>query len=70
MLKQKRGFKYILIVRVTLKRWHNETNTYDIDTIFHNSAPITVTNQICNLNSAYEELKHNLDFGVKEAQDG
>ena len=70
LLKQKRGFKYILSVRVTLKRWNNETNTYDIDTIFRNSAPITVTNQICNLNSAYEELKHNLDFGVKEVQDG
>ena len=34
LLKEKRGFKYILSVRVTLKRWNNETNTYDIDTIF------------------------------------
>ena len=45
LLKEKRGFKYILSVRVTLKRWNNETNTYDIDTIFRNSTPITVTNQ-------------------------
>ena len=34
LLKEKRGFKYILSVRVILKRWNNETNTYDIDTIF------------------------------------
>ena len=33
LLKEKRGFKYILSARVTLKRWNNETNTYDIDTI-------------------------------------
>ena len=37
LLKEKRGFKYILSVRVTLKRWNNETNTFDIDTIFRNS---------------------------------
>ena len=62
LLKEKRGFKYILSARVTLKRWNNETNTYDIDTIFHNSAPITVTNQRFNLNKAYEELKDKLDI--------
>ena len=62
LLKEKRGFKYILSVRVTLKRWNNENNTYDIDTIFRNSAPITVTNQRFDLNTAYEELKHKLDI--------
>ena len=29
LLKEKRDFKYILSVRVTSKRWNNETNTYD-----------------------------------------
>ena len=40
LLKEKRGFKYILSVKVTLKRWNNETNTYDIDTFFCNSDTI------------------------------
>ena len=62
LLKEKRGFKYILSVRVTLKRWNNETNTYDIDTIFRNSDPITVTNQRFNLDKVYEELKDKLDI--------
>ena len=62
LLKEKRGFKYILSVRVTLKRWNNETNTYDIDTIFRNSDPITVTNKRFDLGTAYETLKHRLSI--------
>ena len=57
LLKEKRGFKYILSVRVTLKRWNNETNTFDIDTIFRNSDPTTVTNKRFDLDTAYETLK-------------
>ena len=58
LLKEKRGFKYILSVKVTLKRWNNETNTYDIDTIFRNSDTITVTTKRFDLDAAYETLKH------------
>ena len=54
ILEEKTGFKYILSARVTFKKWNNATNTYDIDTIYRNSDPITVTNQRFNLNSAYE----------------
>ena len=61
LLKEKRGFKYILSVRVTLKRWNNETNTYDIDTIFHNSDTVTVTSDRFDLGTAYEILKHRLN---------
>ena len=57
LLEEKRGFKYILSVRVTLKRWNNETNTFDIDTIFRNSDPTTVTNKRFDLDTAYETLK-------------
>ena len=60
LLKEKRGFKYIFSVRVNLKRWNNETNIYDIDIIFRNSAPVTVTNQRFDLNTSYETLKHRL----------
>ena len=55
LLKEKRGFKYILSVKVTLKRWNNETNTYDIDTIFRNSDTIAVTSKIFDLGTA---MKH------------
>ena len=62
LLEEKRGFKYILSTTVTLKKWNNPTNTYDIDTIYRNSDSITVTNQIFNLNNAYEKIKHRLEF--------
>ena len=62
LLKEKRCFKYILSVRVTLKRWNHETNTYDVDTFFRNSDPITVTNKRFDLGAAYETLKHRLSI--------
>ena len=66
LLRKKRGFKYILSARVTLKRWNNETNTYDIDTVFRNSDPITVTNKRFDLGRAYETLKHRLSIYSSE----
>ena len=66
MLKEKRVFKYILSVSVTLKRWNNETNTYDIDTFFCNSDPVTVTNQKFDLNTSYETLNHRLSIYSSE----
>ena len=66
LLSKKRGFKYILSARVTLKRWNNETNTYDIDTVFRNSDPITVTNKRFDLGRAYETLKHRLSIYSSE----
>ena len=45
LLEQKRGFKYILSSRVTLTKWNDTTNTYDIDTIYRNSDPIKVINR-------------------------
>ena len=60
--KKKEVFKYILSVKVTLKRWNNATNTYDIDSIFRNSDAITVANQRFNLNTSYETLKHRLSI--------
>ena len=66
LLEEKRGFKYILSTRVTFKKWNNATNTYDIDTIYRNSDPITVTNQRFDLNSTYETLKHRVEFYSNE----
>ena len=62
LLREKRGFKYNLLSIITLKRWNNEINTYDIETIHIKTKAITVTNQRFNLNSAYQELKHRLDI--------
>ena len=53
-------------VSVTLKRWNNETNTYDIDTFFCNSDPVTVTNQKFDLNTSYETLNHRLSIYSSE----
>ena len=41
LIKEKRGLKYILSAKFTLKRSNNKTNTYDIDTIFRHSDTIT-----------------------------
>ena len=68
--EKKKRLKYILSKKVTLKKWNNATNTYDIDTIYRNSDPITVTDQRFDLNSAYETLKHRLEFVLMKVQDG
>ena len=62
LLQEKKGFKYILSTKITLKIWNNATNTYDIESVYFNSKAITVTNKKLNLNSAYEQLKHKLDI--------
>ena len=66
LLREKRGFKYNLDAVVTLKRWNNATNTYDIATKHIKAKAKAVINQIFNLNSAYEELKHRLDIWTGE----
>ena len=45
-----------------MKKWNNATNTYDINTIFRNSDPVTETNQRFNLNTPYGVLKHRLSI--------
>ena len=60
LLRKKRGIKYILSLRLTLKRWNNASNIYDIDTIFRNSDVITV------INTSYETLKHRLNIYSSE----
>ena len=66
LLEQKRGSKYVLSLKITFKKWNNATNTYGFDTIYRNSHPIKVTNQRFDLNSAYEILKHRVEFYFNE----
>ena len=44
LLREKRGFKYNLEAEITLKRWNNAINRYDIETIFIRSGAVTVIN--------------------------
>ena len=57
LLQEKRGFKYVLLATITLKRWNNAINRYDIETIYINSEAVTVTNQRFNLSTSYENQK-------------
>ena len=62
LLKEKRSFKYVLSTTITLKRWNNAINRYDIETIYIISEAITVINQRFNLNISCEKLKRVLDI--------
>ena len=57
LLREKRGFKYNLVAEITLKRWNNAINRYDIETIFIRSGAVTVINQRFNFGASYEILK-------------
>ena len=57
--EEKRGFKYNLLAAITLKRWNNAINIYDIQKIYIRSDAMTATNQKFNLNAAYKKLKIN-----------
>ena len=50
------------MTKITLKRWNNATNSYDIETIHIKTHATTVTNQRFDLNNAYEELNDRLDI--------
>ena len=65
-MQEKRGFKYVLSAIITLKRWNNAINRYDIERIYLNSEAITVTNQRFNLDTSYEKLKHILNIWFTE----
>ena len=62
LLEEKRGFKYVLSATITLKRWNNVINRFDIETIYLNSEAVTVTNQRFNLSASYEKLKNTLNW--------
>ena len=62
LLEEKTGFKYYLLAAITLKRWNNAINMYDIQKIYIRSDAMTVTNQKFNLNTAYKKLEILLDI--------
>ena len=54
LLEENRCFKYVLSTKITLKKWNNAANTYDTDTAYRNSDPITVKNKRFDLATAYK----------------
>ena len=51
LLEEKKGFKYVLSATITLKRWNNAINRFDIERIYINSEAVTVTNQRFHLST-------------------
>ena len=58
LLQEKSPFKYVLLVVITLKRWNNAINRFDIETIYIRSEAVTLTSQRSNLSTSYEKLKN------------
>ena len=46
LLEEKRGFKYNLLAAITLKRWNNAINMYDIQKIYIRSDAMTNKSKI------------------------
>ena len=65
LLREKRGFKYIISVKITLKKWINE-NEIDPRTLYFNTPVKTVTNQRYHLNHSFEEILNLLDIWINE----
>ena len=61
-LQEKRGFKYFLSIKITVRKWKNESGTFIFNSIYRKSDTITVINTRFNLDKAYELLKHRVEF--------
>ena len=60
LLKEKRGFKYIISVKFTLKKGIND-DELDPRTLYFNSLVKMVINQRYNLKDSFEEILNQLD---------
>ena len=65
LLRGKRGFKYIISVKITLKRRIND-NEFDPKTLYFNSLIKTVINRRYHLNDSFEEILNLLDIWINE----
>ena len=66
LLKEKKGFKYILSVKITLEKRIND-NEFDPKTLHFNSLIKTVINQRYRLNDSFEEILNLLDIWINES---
>ena len=66
LLREKRGFKYIVSVKITLRKRIND-NEFDPKTLHFNSPLIkTVINERYRLNDSFEEILNLLDIWINE----
>ena len=65
LLREKRGFKYIISVKITLKKRIND-NEFDLKTLYFNSLIKTVINRRYHLNDSFEEILNLLDIWINE----
>ena len=65
LLREKRGFKYIISVKITLEKQIND-NEFDPKTLYFNSLIKTVINRRYHLNDSFEEILNLLDIWINE----
>ena len=65
LLREKKGFKYIISVKITLKKRIND-NEFDPKTLHFNSIVKTVINRRYHLNESFEETLNLLDIWINE----
>ena len=65
LLREKRGFKYIISIKITLKKRIND-NEFDPKTLYFNSLIKTVINRRYRLNDSFEEMLNLLDIWINE----
>ena len=65
LLREKKGFKYIISVKITLKKRIND-NEFDPKTLYFNSLIKTVINRRYHLNDSFEEILNLLDIWINE----
>ena len=68
LLREKRDFKYIISVKINLKKWIND-NEFDPKTLYFNSIIKTVINQRYRLNDSFEEIVNLSDVWINEGFD-
>ena len=65
LLREKKGFKYIISVKITLKKRIND-NEFDPKTLHFNSLIKTIINQRYRLNDSFEEILNLSDIWINE----
>ena len=65
LLREKRGFKYIISVKITLKKRIND-NEFDPKTLYFNSLIKTVINRRYHLSDSFEEILNLLDIWIND----
>ena len=65
LLRERKGFKYIISVKITLKKRTND-NEFDPKTLHFNSIVKTAINQRYYLNDSFEEILNILDIWINE----